>query len=181
MTVMHPGADAEVLRSDTKKRAAARRRSSTKNYVLAIDPGKTTGIVLVRKVDPDSDGEPSIVWSDELSWPQVATRVEATLTSLYADVDLVVERFTITRATASNAQAPWSLEVIGAVKWLAYRHNAGELVMQDPASVMRFASNPRLKSLGFWHKGGKGHALDAIRHAVVFLITKDGWTPSYLV
>jgi hypothetical protein len=40
-------------------------------------------------------------------------------------------------------------------------------------------SNEKLKKLEFWHKGGEGHALDAIRHAVLRLV-KIGWIPTKL-
>lgn len=166
---------------DFRKNIQARRKNQDKPYVLAIDPGKLSGIALFQKADFDNGDRPTLMWSDELPWPQIGTRVEATLNTLYAKVDVVVERFIITTSTATKTQAPWSLEVIGAVRWLAYKANAGELIMQEPASVMKFMPNKRLKDIGMWHVGGAGHALDAIRHGVVFLINKEGWRPTMLL
>jgi hypothetical protein len=40
--------------------------------------------------------------------------------------------------------------------------------------------NEALKKLDYWHKGGEGHALDAIRHGLLYL-AKKGWTPRRLL
>jgi hypothetical protein len=40
--------------------------------------------------------------------------------------------------------------------------------------------NPALKHLGIWHKGGEGHANDAIRHGLLALV-KTGWIPKELL
>jgi hypothetical protein len=40
--------------------------------------------------------------------------------------------------------------------------------------------NEALKKLEYWHRGGAGHALDAIRHGLLYL-AKNGWTPRKLL
>lgn len=140
-----------------------------KSYVLAIDPGGTTGICLLKR-DPLE-----LVWSDELpSWVTVARTVDHTLRTHGKDVDVVCERFTITQQTAKNSQQTLPLELIGMVRLLTKIHLDEEITLQLPADAKRFATNPRLKALGLWHVGGGGHALDAIRHGVLRL-TKTGW------
>jgi hypothetical protein len=41
-------------------------------------------------------------------------------------------------------------------------------------------TNQALKKLGYWHTGGDGHALDAIRHGLLRLV-KAGWIPRALL
>ncbi len=146
-----------------------------KPYVLSVDPGESSGICLMQR-------EPfELLWSDELPWPETARKVDETLRNLGGEnVDVVVERFTITVQTAKNSQQGISLEVIGMVKLLTLAHKAGEVTLQSPNDAKNFCTNPRLRALGTWHVGGGGHALDAIRHAILRL-TRTGWTDSRLL
>lgn len=146
-----------------------------KLFILAVDPGGTTGICLLRR-------EPvELVWSYEAgTWLDTARKVDETLREHGADVDVVVERFTITQQTTKNSQQTLPLELIGMVRLLTMIHTGAEITLQSPADAKRFASNPRLKALGLWHVGGGGHALDAIRHALLRL-TRTGWTDRRLL
>lgn len=143
-----------------------------KHYILTVDPGLNSGVALFFR---DDANEVALLESDELDWQNTARFVDETLRKHGGDdVDVVVERFTITTATAKNSQQTWSLEIIGMIRLLALAHGAGELTLQSPADAKRFSTNTRLKALGFWHVGGGGHALDAIRHGVLRL-TRNGW------
>jgi hypothetical protein len=51
---------------------------------------------------------------------------------------------------------------------------------KPPADAMTMFDNEKLKKLEYWHRGGKGHALDAIRHALLRLV-KTGWKPIRLL
>lgn len=149
-----------------------------KHYILAIDPGLTSGVALFHRTDSD---EITLVWSEELDWMETARCTDGVLREHGGDdVDIVLERFTITQQTAKNSQQQWSIEIIGMVRLLAHAHGAGAITLQSPADAKRFVTNPRLKALGFWHVGGGGHALDAIRHAILRL-TRLGWTDSRLL
>ena len=149
--------------------------TNLKPYILACDPGESSGLCLVRR-DPFE-----LLWSDELDWIHIARKVDETLRELGGEnVDVVCERFTITAQTAKNSQQGISLEVIGQVRLLASAHGAGQITLQSPADAKKFASNPRLRALEAWHVGGGGHALDAIRHAILRL-TRTGWTDSRLL
>lgn len=134
-----------------------------KPYILAIDPGLLTGICLMRS-DPIE-----LLWSDEVDWINTARLTDQTLRELGGvNVDVVIERYTITSATAKKTQQTWSLELIGITRFLCLVHSAGDMTLQSPADAKNFASNARLKSIGLWHVGGAGHALDAIRHGLLF-------------
>lgn len=146
-----------------------------KPYILAVDPGLTTGICLIKR-------EPlELVWSAETDWWDTARHADHALRTYGGDnVDVVLERFTITQQTAKNSQQQWSIEIIGILRFLARVHGAGEITLQTPADAKNFATNPRLKALGLWHVGDEGHALDAIRHGVLRL-TRTGWKDSRLL
>ena len=135
-----------------------------KRYILAIDPGLTTGFVLI-----ETDG-PSVVYSGELDFMETGKALTHYLTHLGADVDVVIERFIITQQTAKNSQAPWSLELIGVTRYLCDLHGIDDLKMQSPTDAKNFSTNSKLKALGLWHKGGKGHAMDAMRHALLYMV-----------
>jgi hypothetical protein len=146
-------------------------------YILAVDPGKTTGVALFSWIKGSGE-EPKVEWTDELSFTEFVDKVRIALNLYQSSLEIVCEKFTINVQTAKNSQAPYSLEVIGALKTLM--HDAGrnpeDLQYQLPANAMNMFSNPKLKKLEYWHRGGGGHALDAIRHALLFLV-KEGWNP----
>lgn len=152
-----------------------------KRYILAIDPGKATGMALFS-LEPGQ--EPVLEWSKELEQNEVAEAVRSVLWApekrLFLDV--VCERFVINAQTVRNSQAPYSLEVIGIVKQclLDSKRPMDDIYFQAPADAMSMFDNKKLKKLEYWHVGGAGHALDAIRHALLRCI-KLGWKPLRLL
>ena len=154
---------------------------SMPNYVLAIDPGKVTGMALFSR---EGLSEPVLEWSKELEQHEVAEAVRNTLwtPTIRHNVDVVCERFVINAQTVRNSQAPYSLEVIGIVKQCLHDNGKAmdDIFFQPPANAMAMFDNKKLKKLEYWHKGGAGHALDAIRHALVRLVAK-GWKPVRLL
>lgn len=144
-----------------------------KPYVFAFDPGLKTGYALCATKQMNvSSGELDIIEFLELcdSWFE----------ELGPTLDVVGERFTITAATAKKSQAPWSLEVIGAVKWLAHKHRCGDVKLQSPADAKTFATNDRLRRMGWWVPGTAGHDKDALRHLMVRLVNL-GWSDERLL
>lgn len=143
--------------------------------VIAVDPGLATGIAVVSRSDDDVL---VLEYSGELPPLDAAERFRELLGIRFPESEVVVERFTITSATAKNSQAPWSLKVIGALEWIAW-DTAGldperEFVLQGPAEAKRLVTNEMLRRFGLWHRGGEGHANDAIRHAV-YRYARLGW------
>jgi hypothetical protein len=51
-----------------------------------------------------------------------------------------------------------------------------DIYFQTPANAMGMFTNEKIKKLDYWHRGGAGHALDAIRHALLRFVSK-GWKP----
>lgn len=144
-----------------------------KPYIFSFDPGLMTGWALCKTDSME-------VSSGELEIIPFLCLVDAWTAKLGVDLDVCGERFTITVATAKKSQAPWSLEVIGAVKYLAWKHGCGEIKLQAPADAKKFATNERLRAMGWWTPGTKGHDKDALRHLMIRLVGL-GWSDERLL
>jgi hypothetical protein len=137
-----------------------------KPYVLGVDPGMKTGL---------SFWSPSVVpFVYELMFQDTCAKIEDLAEEFAGNLCLVVESFTITVQTAKKTQAPWSLEVIGACRYLAGKYGC-ELVFQAPSSAKLFSSDERLRSLDWWVPG-KGHGNDASRHVLLYAATHGWWS-----
>lgn len=144
-------------------------------HVLSVDPGKATGMALLSF---ETGKDPVLVWSGEFQQHEYAAPIRATLASVEGELDIVCERFTINAQTVKNSQAPFSLEQIGILKQclMDAGRPADDIYLQSPADAKAMFPNPALKKLGYWHRGGEGHALDAIRHGLLRIV-KSGWKP----
>lgn len=136
--------------------------------IIAIDPGLANGCahVLVGEAGLSVASTAELDPRETAAWLRTALR-------MVPDVDttaVVIERFTITAKTAQNSQAPWSLEVIGQTRLIVWDEIGPEreLIMQSVADTKAAFTNDRLRALGLWHKGGAGHAVEALRHAALF-------------
>lgn len=136
--------------------------------IIAIDPGLASGVAHVI-VGPEGF---TIVTTDELAPWETGEWLRASL-RLVPDPDttaVVIERFTITAKTAQNSQAPWSLEIIGQSRWIVWDEISPErdLILQSVSDSQAAFTNDRLRSFGLWHRGGHGHAVEALRHVALF-------------
>ena len=147
-------------------------------HVLSVDPGKATGMALFSL---EQGQEPVLVWSGEYQQDEYAKPIRETL-SLYPEADIVCERFTINMQTVKNSQAPYSLEQSGILKQclMDAGRKADDIYFQSPSDAKAMFDNPKLKKLEYWHRGGEGHALDAIRHGLLRCV-KVGWKPIRLL
>ena len=142
--------------------------------IIGIDPGLVSGCVHVRWSPVDRDL--SVISSGEYDMRGSGAWLDTCLGSEVESVQdtvVVVERFTITRDTARNTQAPWSLMVIGQSQWIVWQHDPSRvdpLVLQSPADAKTAMPGTRLREFGLWHRGGKGHANDAFRHVGLYLL-----------
>lgn len=155
-------------------------------HVISVDPGKATGVCLLEWSGSQED-IPTIVMSSEVQPEEFAIWFENALSSAFSlnnieNISVVCERFTITAQTVRNSQAPYSLEQIGVLKHLCRVNgfDPEKIVFQSPVDAKSMFPNPQLKKVGTWHKGGEGHANDAIRHALLRLV-KTGWQPRILL
>jgi hypothetical protein len=149
--------------------------------ILAVDPGKTSGICTFS-VAPNE--EPVLEKSGEYLMKEYHIPIYETI--MYAKamqftIDIVCERFIINAQTVRNSQAPFSLEQIGILKYIMLdcQIDPEELIFQSPSDAKKMFPNETLKKLEYWHRGGDGHANDAIRHGLIRCV-KTGWSPRRL-
>jgi hypothetical protein len=130
-----------------------------------VDPGKTTGLALYRLAD---DSMNTYEGTDRASIEiEEICRLERPM--------IVVEAFVITAQTARNSSAPWSLEMIGVARHLSKKY-ALPLKIQPQASSKNFATDKRLKALG-WYVRGMPHGVDAQRQVLLWLVDQGWWDP----
>lgn len=126
--------------------------------VLAVDPGGETGFACWKQTP---GGESIQQWQivDQL-------QVLATVRDELATTDvLVVESFTIGGSRASDSNK--TIEIIGGCRWLASLAGV-PMVEQSPADAVMFATNDKLKRIGWW-KVGEDHSRSATRHLLLYL------------
>lgn len=138
--------------------------------VLAVDPGKTTGWCLWDKDTGD------LKFGEEQQF-EFCSRAEALIADKSLDA-VVCEAFIITVATAKKTQAPWSLEIIGLLRYLCEKYEV-PFILQTPSDAKRFSTNEKLKSIG-WYVRGQGHATDSHRHLLLWAV-KNGYISAHAV
>lgn len=126
--------------------------------ILAVDPGRKTGYCYWhdgKRTEGERLAATFLKYADDL--------IEN------GEVDFVVcERFIITHQTGKYSQAPWSLEQIGALRFLCEKYGVS-FVLQNAADAKRFGSEKNLSALGWKRPRGDGHARDAQRHLLLFI------------
>jgi hypothetical protein len=151
--------------------------------IVGVDPGKASGIAVISW-ESESGGEPELLYSLESQPEAFADDIETALLHMnkFEPLYVACESFVINAQTVRNSQAPYSLEQIGVLKHLCRRagYDPSNIAFQAPVNAKNMFPNPALKKLGLWHKGGEGHALDAIRHGALRLV-KAGWKPTALL
>ncbi len=132
-------------------------RHSVVSYVVALDPGATTGVCVVRnKLRP---------WSFEVAQlgPQDHHLALVTLMRLLKPEVIICESFE-NRSQESAILA--SREYIGIVKmYLQMSRSRG--VWQSASTGKKFWNDEKLRRYGLWVPGQK-HSRDAIRHYCYF-------------
>lgn len=142
-------------------------------FLLCIDPGLATGVCLIDLIDPDN---PVVVWSQEVTMEQMYDKLEDLIKA--ESTHIVFERYKIGETALDS---PWSLEHIGTIKLFCYRYGK-KWDQQTPSDAKEFSTSEKLQSVGFWHVGGEGHANDALRHAMLWIVRRHArWTRKLLV
>lgn len=139
--------------------------------VVAIDPGKMTGIATYS----DEGAVPPFIADGFGSFEVEVGEFQQFLVSVTAlvghDVRFVSESFIITAMTAKNTQAPWSLKHIGAFEFVAGVWFQTTVCLQAPSVGKTFGTDAKLRHVG-WYSRGKGHANDAARHLMTYCATR---------
>lgn len=135
-----------------------------RHIVFAYDPGKVTGWACY---EPAFD---SWVCGQSDGRFEFYRLFEQTI-SYGGTVEVVGEKFTIGAQTAGKTAQYDALYINGTIEYLAEKLGFG-LTLQTPAQAKAFATDTKLKAVG-WHKPTKGgHANDANRHLLTYLVTQ---------
>lgn len=143
----------------------------TGTHLLAVDPGKVTGICLVSGIGG------ALTWTHaEASLYEAANYVTQAISWYAHDMTVAVERFTIGKRTIELGRDHSAIELTGIVRWECHRAGLPEPLFAGPSDVgvggKGLVSNEVLRALGAWYRGGAGHANDAARHAVYWLVVE---------
>ena len=129
--------------------------------IVAIDPGKISGIAVY-------DGS-SQFRTYEYDVQSTIRFVDNVWYQLHGDIEVVSEKFTISEKTIKTSLSTDALDING---WLRIEsERLGFPYKEQPVqkSANSFASDDKLKAVG-WHTPTKdGHANDAARHLMVYL------------
>jgi hypothetical protein len=134
-----------------------------KSRLLCLDPGGTTGVALLEY---DEETPPSIIWQKQIEgglhgflnfhWDQLQDW-------LYSEI--ICESFTLREGVYGVDLSP--TYIIGALEAL---HESDDIIYQEP-SMKPLCDDERLKKMGLYVPG-RGHAMDAVRHGVIYLRNK---------
>ena len=150
-------------------------------WLFSCDPGLVSGVSVLHWTPEHGVTK---VESFEGSLAEVGEMAEAFLVLHNPErAEMVSERFVITTRTGELANPDWSLKVNGMLEWLIWKHwglpGDQTLVYQGASEAKRLVPNTVLRRVGIWHKGGAGHARDALRHGVYRYATAhkvtDAW------
>lgn len=133
--------------------------------IYAFDPGKLTGVSTWNTANATCDPPRPEFWADQF-----------TVTELYEFVDDACERiefaqieaFTISQQTLKKARETEPLDVIGYLKYAAWRCGF-QIGWTKPPDVMATFTDAALKKAGMFTRG-KGHANDSARHLAWYLV-----------
>lgn len=134
---------------------------------LALDPGLTTGIAYydtrIREFGSlEIRGRHELYRYLEDEWG-LASQCDGRRPDV-----VVIERWDVRKDTFGKSAQEDARYIIGAVECLCRRASI-DYREQRPAEAKRFATNDKLRALG-WYEGCEGHADDAARHLLVALV-----------
>lgn len=127
-------------------------------YVLAMDPGGTTGIAMLRYTD---DTQPELIYLHQQEKGIEGFKNFFDGTNPNPDVTIVSESFTIREGVHGADVTPLRIEGAQYIYW------GDEVVYQEPA-MKSLIKESWLKEQNLWTPG-KRHQMDALIHAFVYL------------
>ena len=141
-------------------------------HIWAFDPGQTTGWCHISFHDGEigayNSGEADHFQIGNMLFDNPALKSAISKKDIY-DLNFVVEKFTM---NSKITQSPWSLETTGLIRYFAAIYQV-PLHIQTPSQAKGLVTNEIIKKVGLWVPD-QGHAMDAVRHALWFLMVKKG-------
>ncbi len=137
------------------------------NYLLALDPGETTGFAIFNKLSLVREGQIRTIEGDIIFWDEI----ERLIVNSEFSIDCIVcENYRIYQhKLARHSYSPvMTLRLIGGIDYLARKLHIS-IYYQMATQAKGFVTDEKLKQWGFWLPN-KRHSRDAIRHACYFLL-----------
>lgn len=128
--------------------------------IVAIDPGKVSGVAVLQPEVSDT------LYTSELTVDETVSAYES-LRFISPRTEVVMESFTISQRTLQTALSLDALDLIGYVKLRAVHD---PFTLQSPAAAKSFATDEKLKALGWYTYTKDGHQNDAARHLLVYMV-----------
>lgn len=144
--------------------------------IFAVDPGGVTGVAWKH---PDS----TFIYASEVpgGFDGFAEYIQDSLT-LFTGATVLVENFLITPQTHKKDAGAFrdTNDIIGLCRYLAFRAES-PFVLQTPTQAKTVGTDDNLRALDAYTPTAGGHANDAIRHVVTYLVkSRDPYTLSAL-
>lgn len=136
---------------------------------LAIDPGKTTGMALWVPGDLPVPVSAEYGVEDAIKHTLAVLTCNERAAHRHYRPEVVIEDFVISERTIKSSRQTEPLDILGWVKIECRRRNI-PLTLQSAAQAKSFATAAKLKKLGWYHPTKGGHANDALRHLLVYLV-----------
>lgn len=132
------------------------------SLVIAADPGKITGYAFWN-------GGLDLLESGQMPLFDFLQMADGRIT-LVSRPTIVCERFTVTQRTVTKAgDAHWAMQGIGVLQYFAFARGC-DFVLQSPAEAKSFATDDKLKAIGWYKHTTGGHRNDATRHLLTYLV-----------
>lgn len=141
-------------------------------HVFAFDPGETTGWCHLSVHDNEIGifdcGELDHFAIGNFLFDNQCLRAAVSKQDII-EMDFIVEKYVM---NSKITQSPWSLETTGLIRYFAKIYNV-PLHSQTPSQAKNLIKNEVIQRAGIYVPG-QGHAMDAVRHALYFLVVKKG-------
>lgn len=148
-------------------------------HVWAFDPGETTGWCHMSVHDEGIGvfdlGELDHFAIGNLLFDNPTLRAAVSKQNII-QMEFVVEKYIM---NSKITQSPWSLETTGLIRYFAKIYNV-PMNSQTPSQAKNLITNDIIQKAGLYVPG-KGHAMDAVRHALYFLTVKKGLLKGCLI
>lgn len=142
--------------------------------LLGVDPGKITGYAVW------SGGR--FEFADQCPMMEFLAWADVTIPT-YApwELQVVCEKFSIGQQTLTRAaDAHWAIGQNEILRYWCLKHDV-PFEQQTPSQAKAFATDEKLKNLGWWSPSPGGHKNDAVRHLVFRLVKLGMLDPADLV
>jgi hypothetical protein len=154
---------------------------------LAVDPGGTTGWLLFQPVVdtdiPGGIGIQPLEWGEDREHVSFLNRVWSMVTQPHPGTRRGLDLIVIENWYPREGHRTWepeATEIIGATRWMMGGAETAFFVQEvahakshgTPAKIDKYRGGPKPCDVG---RGGEGHAVMALRHAVLWSQTR--WMP----